>query len=216
MKHPLAIGLTGGVASGKSTVALLFEELGVPVLDADLVAREVVALGSPGLAAIAKHFGAEFLLADGSLDRRRLRERVFADPAALRELETITHPLIRERIRAWRDAQTTPYCMLSAAILVEARMDVLVQRILVVDVPVAAQPGARMLVGRDGVAEALAQQMIAAQAGREQRLARAHDVLDNTGLESALAPQVAQPCTGCTCRWRKKALSPCGRGLGEG
>ena len=188
MKRPLAIGLTGGVASGKSTVALHFERLGAPVLDADQVAREVVALGSPGLAQIAQHFGAEFLLADGSLDRRRMRERVFADPAALRELEAITHPLMRERIRAWRDAQTTPYCMLSAAILVETRMDVLVERILVVDVPVEAQMA--RLVGRDGIAEPLARQMIAAQASREQRLARAHDVLDNTGPESAMAPQV--------------------------
>jgi dephospho-CoA kinase len=188
VKRPLAIGLTGGVASGKSTVALHFERLGAPVLDADLVAREVVALGSPGLAQIAQHFGADFLLADGNLDRRRMRERVFADPAALRELEAITHPLMRERIRAWRDAQATPYCMLSAAILVEARMDVLVERILVVDVPVEAQMA--RLVGRDGIAEPLALQMIAAQASREQRLGRAHDVLDNTGPESAMAAQV--------------------------
>jgi dephospho-CoA kinase len=188
VRHPLAIGLTGGVASGKSTVALLFERLGAPVLDADLVGREVVAPGSPALARIAERFGPAFLLADGGLDRRRMRERVFADPAALRELEAITHPLIRERIRAWRDAQATPYCMLSAAILVEARMDVLVERILVVDVPVEAQLA--RLVGRDGIAEPLARQMIAAQASREQRLARAHDVLDNTGPESGLAPQV--------------------------
>ena len=192
-RHPggtLVIGLTGGIASGKSTVGNLFIELGVPLLDGDHVAREVVAPPSPALAAIAAHFGPDYLLADGSLDRRRLRERVFAEPAARRELEAITHPLIRQRILAWREAQTAPYCILSVAILVESGMNRLVDRILVVDVPRATQ--LERLVTRDGIAEPLAQQMIAAQASRSERLARADDVVDNTRPQQALVSQVAR------------------------
>ncbi len=187
---PLVIGLTGGIASGKSTVGNLFVELSVPLLDGDHVARDVVAPPSTALAAIAAHFGAEYLLADGSLDRRRLRQRVFAEPAARRELEAITHPLIRRRILEWRDAQTAPYCILSVAILVESGMNQLVDRILVVDVPQAAQ--LERLVTRDGIAEPLALQMIAAQASRAERLARADDVVDNIRPQQALAPQVAR------------------------
>lgn len=185
---PLVIGLTGGIASGKSTVGDQFIALGVPLLDGDYVAREVVAPPSPALAAIAAHFGAEYLQPDGTLDRRRLRERVFSDPTARRELEAITHPLIRRRILEWRDAQTAPYCILSVAILVESGMHQLVDRILAVDVPQATQ--LERLVLRDGIAEPLAQQMIAAQASRSQRLARADDVVDNTRPPQSLAPQV--------------------------
>jgi dephospho-CoA kinase len=184
----LVVGLTGGVASGKSTVGELFMQLGAPLLDGDHVAREVVAPPSPALAAIAARFGPEFLMADGSLDRRRLRERVFADAAALRELEAITHPLIRQRILAWHTAQTAPYCILSVALLLEAGMDRLTDRILVVDIPVAAQ--LERLTGRDGIAEALARQMMASQASREQRLGRADDLIDNTRPRNTLWPQV--------------------------
>ena len=190
-RHPdgvLVIGLTGGIASGKSTVGNHFIELDVPLLDGDHVAREVVAPPSPALAAIAERFGPEYLLADGALDRRRLRERVFAEPAARRELEAITHPLIRQRIIAWRNSQTAPYCILSVAILVESGMNQLVDRILVVDVPQATQ--LERLVTRDGIAEPLAQQMIAAQASRTERLARADDVIDNTRPTPQLAAQV--------------------------
>jgi len=190
-RHPgsaLVIGLTGGIASGKSTVGNRFIELGVPLLDGDHVAREVVAPPSPALAAIAGRFGPEYLQADGTLDRRRLRERVFAEPAARRELEAITHPLIRQRIIAWRDSQTASYCILSVAILVESGMHQLVDRILVVDVPQATQ--LERLVTRDGIAEPLAQQMIAAQASRTERLARADDVIDNTRPALHLAAQV--------------------------
>jgi len=182
------VGLTGGIASGKSTVGLLFEGLGVPLLDGDHVAREVVAPPSPALQAIARRFGAEALQADGTLDRRRMRELVFADPAARRDLEAITHPLIRERIAAWRAAQTAPYCILSVAILLESGMDSLVDRILVVDAPEEVQ--LRRLVSRDGIDETLARRMMAAQASRGARLARADDVVDNSLPQQALAPEV--------------------------
>lgn len=174
----LTIGLTGGVASGKSTVQAMFEALGVPVLDADQVAREVVAPGSAALAEIAAEFGEGMLLADGGLDRRRMRERVFGDNDARRRLEAITHPHIRQRMQAWKSAQTAPYCMLSVAILLEAGMRPLVDRVLVIDVPESLQQD-RVRV-RDGITPPLAAQMLAAQLPRDQRLAAADDVLVNT------------------------------------
>jgi len=187
----LTVGLTGGIASGKTLVADAFIALGVPVLDADQVSREVVAPGEPALALIAEAFGAEALQADGTLDRRRMRERVFGNPAELRRLEAITHPAIRRRMRDWRDAQTAPYCMLSVAILVESpRMRELVDRVLVVDVPVELQM--TRLTTRDSVDLALARQMIAAQATREQRLAAADDLIVNDGsVEHTLAAVAA-------------------------
>jgi dephospho-CoA kinase len=182
----LTIGLTGGIASGKTLVGDAFVALGVPVLDADQVARDVVAPGEPALALIAEAFGADALQADGTLDRRRMRERVFGNPAELKKLEAITHPAIRRRMREWRDAQITPYCILSVAILVEApKMRELVDRVLVIDVPVATQMA--RLTARDSVDETLARQMIAAQASREQRLAAADDVIVNAaGVEQTL------------------------------
>lgn len=186
----LTIGLTGGIASGKTLVADAFVERGVPVLDADQVARDVVMPGEPALGEIAETFGAEYLQADGSLDRRKLRQRVFGDPAALKRLEAITHPRIRARMRSWLAAQTTPYCILSVAILVEAGMRPLVDRVLLVDVPVEHQM--RRLTVRDGIEETLARQMIAAQASREQRLAAADDVLVNDGSPEQALARVAE------------------------
>lgn len=186
----LTIGLTGGIASGKSTVQAMFLGLGVPVLDADLVAREVVAPGAPALGEIAQAFGADMLLADGTLDRRRMRERVFADEAERKRLEAITHPHIRQRMQAWKAAQTAPYCMLSVAILVEAGMTSLVDRTLVVDVPEAVQQ--QRLRERDVISAELAAQMLAAQLSREQRLAYADDVLANTGSLETLQACVEQ------------------------
>ncbi|MFT4045487.1 MAG: dephospho-CoA kinase [Solimonas sp.] len=185
----LTIGLTGGIASGKSLVQGLFERLGVPVLDADRVARDVVAPGSPGLREIAAQFGAEFLTAEGALDRRRLREHVFADPAQRKKLEAITHPLIRRQMREWRAGQSGPYCMLSVAILVEAKMHDLVDRVLLVDAPIELQLD--RLVERDRIPEALARQMLAAQTSREARLGAAHDVLLNAGDVAASEAAVA-------------------------
>ena len=184
----LTVGLTGGVASGKSLAAEAFTALGAPVLNADLVAREVVAPGSDGLRRIREQFGAGFLTAAGELDRRKMREHVFADPVARRALEAITHPLIRARLLAFRDAQRTPYCVLDVPILVESGMDALVDRILVVDAPPELQ--VRRLMARDGIGEELARQMLAAQASRDQRLARADDVILNIGAPQAVRDAV--------------------------
>ena len=182
------VGLTGGVASGKSLVSAAFRELGVPVLDADQVSRIVVEPGQPALAEIAAHFGADALLANGQLDRRRMRERVFADPNARRQLEQITHPRIRAYIREWLDAQTAPYCVLENAILFESGMDALVDRVLVVDAPEDVQR--QRLIQRDQVDAALVERMLAAQSPRSLRLERADEVLLNTGSPADTAAAV--------------------------
>ena len=186
----LIVGLTGGVASGKSAIALHFEQLGVPVLDADQVSREVVAPPSPALAEIVQTFGADSLLPDGTLDRRRMRERIFADAKAKQRLEAILHPHMARRMSAWTAAQTTPYCILSIAILIESNMRQLVQRVLVVDAPVETQLA--RLVQRDGISESLAHQMIEAQTSRTTRLAAANDVILNTGPLDESWEQVAK------------------------
>lgn len=186
----LTIGLTGGIASGKTLAADAFLSLGVPLLEGDTVAREVVQPGTPALAQIEAAFGPDYLLPDGTLDRARLRQRVFADPDALRRLEQITHPAIRRRLEQWRDMQTAPYCILSVPILIESGMDALVDRVLVVDV--APETQLRRLLARDGIGETLARQMLAAQASREQRLRHADDVIDNSGSPGQLHAAVAQ------------------------
>lgn len=182
------VGLTGGVASGKSLVSAKFRALGVPVLDADQVSRAVVEPGQPALAEIAAHFGTSVIQPDGQLDRRRLREVVFADADARRRLEQITHPRIREHIRHWMDAQTAPYCMLENAILFESGMDALVDRVLVVDVPEAVQRA--RLMARDGIDAELVERMLAAQSPRALRVDRADDVLVNTGTPDETADTV--------------------------
>jgi len=186
----LTIGLTGGIASGKSHVAKAFIALGVPLLEADDVAREVVAPPSPALGEIATTFGAQMLNKDGTLDRRALREVVFGDPTQLKKLEAITHPAIRKRVADWRAEQTAPYCIYSAAILIEAGMTALVDRVLLVDAPEDVQ--LRRLTARDAASLELAQKMIAAQASRERRLKTAHDVIDNRDERVAVEAQVAR------------------------
>lgn len=182
------IGLTGGVASGKSYAAQLFAELGVPVLEADVVARIVVEPGTPGLAAIVAHYGSTVLQSDGALNRRALREIIFNDTAARRDLEQITHPLIRQYVNQWRSTQSTPYCVYAAAILIEAGFDQTVDRVLVIDTPEAVQ--LRRVQARDGIDAALARQMIAAQATRQRRLSCADDVIDNKDEAQDLRTQL--------------------------
>jgi dephospho-CoA kinase len=190
MPRALTIGLTGGIASGKSLAAAAFTALGVPVLNADQVARDVVARGSPALQRIRERYGTGFINPAGELDRRRMREHVFADPVARRDLERITHPAIRAGLEQWRDAQPGPYCVLDVPILVETGLDSLVDRILVIDAPPEVQVA--RLVARDDVSRTLAEQMLAAQASREQRLARADDVIVNAGPPDVLHKAVRQ------------------------
>lgn len=180
----LVVGLTGGVASGKSTVERAFADLGVPVIDADQVAREVVAPGEPALAAIAERFGEAVLDAEGGLDRSGLRAIVFNDEGARRDLEAITHPAIRERLLAWREALTAPYGVLSAALMVEGGLARLCDRVLVVDAEEAQQR--ERVMARDDVDADMAERMLAAQADRQTRLSAADDVLCNSSDVPAL------------------------------
>jgi len=186
----LTVGLTGGVASGKSTAAGAFLALEVPLLNADQVAREVVAKGGPALAQIREQFGATFLTPAGDLNRPKMRQHVFAHPEARRTLERITHPAIRERMLVWRDAQTAPYCVLDVPILIESGMDTLVDRVLVIDAPEDLQIA--RLRDRDRIRDELARQMLAAQAPRQQRLARADDLIANAGTVAQLCAAVGR------------------------
>jgi dephospho-CoA kinase len=150
----------------------------------------VVAHGTPALKRIREEFGAGFLTAEGELDRAKMRRHVFAQPEARRALEQITHPAIRERLAAWRDAQAGPYCVLDVSILIESGMDALVDRVLVIDAPEDVQVD--RLRERDRLQVELARQMLAAQATRQQRLARADDVIANTGTVAELCAAVAR------------------------
>jgi len=177
------VALTGGVASGKSTVERLFASRGIEIIDADHVAREVVAAGTAGLADIVEIFGTDVLSADGSLDRRAMRERVFADERARRQLEAIIHPRVREVLRQRASEVHSAYGMLVIPLLVESGDYAWVNRVLVVDVPREVQR--ERLLKRDGISRELAEAMLDAQASREQRLAVADDVIDNSAdLES--------------------------------
>lgn len=182
------VGLTGGIASGKTAVADLLIASGVPVLDADQAARDVVEPGTPALDAIIKHFGQDILTAEGALDRAALRTRVFHQPADRKVLESIVHPAVRTAMNDWRARQSAAYCVLAIPLLVESGLQAMVDRVLLVDTPPALQR--QRLMQRDDIDGPLADRMIQAQANRDTRLAVADDVIDNSGPYEALAPQV--------------------------
>ncbi|MEO7323808.1 MAG: dephospho-CoA kinase [Dokdonella sp.] len=186
----LTVALTGGIASGKSAVTERFAALGASVIDADIVARELVAPGSPALAEIVIIFGAAALDASGNLDRRAMRTRVFADSQARAQLDAILHPRVRRELQDRSTAVTGPYALLAIPLLVESGDYSWVDRVLVVDVPRELQR-ARLLM-RDGVSTQLADAMLDAQATREQRLARADDVITNTGSFEDLDVRVTE------------------------
>lgn len=189
-KRHYVIALTGGVASGKSAVAKRFKALGIQVYDADAAAREVVALGTAALAEIEFVFGDEILQHDGSLDRRAMRERVFADTGAREKLEAIVHPRVRAWLRRKVGMDRGRYCVLAIPLLVENRAEYdWIDRALLVDVPEALQ--VERLMRRDEVSDEVARQMLAAQSTREQRLAIADDVIVNDGAKSMLDAEVA-------------------------
>jgi dephospho-CoA kinase len=182
------VGLTGGIASGKSTVARLFADLGVPVIDTDEIARALVAPGEPALTAIVATFGPDFLDARGVLDRGRLRERVFADEHARRRLEGILHPRIEAAMRAACERAGGPYQMLVVPLLFESGFERHVDRTLVVDCPEPLQR--ERLARRDGATPDEAARMLAAQLPRQARRDRADDVVRNDGPLDALRTQV--------------------------
>jgi dephospho-CoA kinase len=188
MGRRLRIGLTGGIASGKSTVAQRFAELGIPVVDADVAAREVVAPGTPGLARVIERFGPSILAEIGELDRRALRQLVFKDPASRLDLEAILHPLIREAMERSAEAAAGPYLVMVIPLLVESGSRGRVDRILVVDVDDAAQ--LRRVQARDGGSLDQVRAILASQVSRAARLAAADDVLLNDGTVTDLRQAV--------------------------
>ncbi len=186
------VGLTGGIGSGKSTVVRMFGDLGVHWVDADDVAREVVEPGTPALASIAEHFGQDILQANGALDRARLREIVFREPAEREWLEALLHPVIREElIRQLHPEQyTLPYVLLVSPLLLETDQHALVDQVLVVDVPVETQIDRTM--ARDDNPRDQVERIIAAQMPRDKRLERADHVIDNNRPKDEVARQVRE------------------------
>ena len=188
MGRRLLIGLTGGIASGKSTVAQRFMDLDVPVIDADVAARAVVAPGKPGFEQVISRFGPAIVAANGELDRRALRELVFSDPDSRRDLEVILHPLIRADMDRSAAAAVGPYIVMAIPLLIEGGSRDRVDRILVVDVDEAVQ--LQRVMARDRCSLDEAQAILAAQAPRSARLAVADDVLPNTGTVTDLRQAV--------------------------
>jgi dephospho-CoA kinase len=186
-----AVGLTGGIGSGKSTVADCFAALGVPVIDTDVVARELTAPGGATLEAIRKAFGETVMQAEGNLDRAALRHLVFSDAGARRRLEAILHPRIRQAVEQALAKLTTPYALIVIPLLVEtgAYRGVL-NRVLVVDCPEEKQIA--RVKARSGLAEEEVKAILAAQVSRAERRAAADDILLNTGSPEALCAEVEQ------------------------
>lgn len=176
------LGLTGGIGSGKSAISAMFEELGIQVVDADIVAREVVEPGSVGLTKITAHFGDEILTTDGSLDRAKLRAIIFADESQKQWLNNLLHPLIRESMLAQLQQATSQYVILVAPLLFENGLDKFCDHTLLIDVPVEVQ--ITRTTARDNISVELAKQIIASQMPRADKQQKATDTLDNNRLLS--------------------------------
>ena len=187
--RPFCVALTGGIASGKSECARRFAALGASVVDADDVARELVAPGMPALDEIAAAFGAHMLDSTGALERAEMRTLVFGDAAARKKLEAILHPRVRAAMRSRAEATTGPYALLVIPLYVESGGYDFVDRVCVVDLPRDVQLA--RAIARDRMTSSLAEAMLDAQATREQRLAIANDVIDNHGAPDALDAQIA-------------------------
>lgn len=185
------VGLTGGIGSGKSEVTRAFAALGVPVADADLAAHAVTAKGTPGHAMVIEAFGTECIASDGELDRAWLRRKVFGDPEARRHLEAMLHPLIGKRLRDEIAGWESAYGILAVPLLLErGNVLPLVARVLVVDCPEDEQ--VRRVMQRSGLAAVDVRAIMATQLARHERLARADDIVDNSGPREAVPPQVAR------------------------
>lgn len=189
MRPALVIGITGGIGSGKTTVANLFVDLGVPVIDADDLARQVVARGEPGHEEIVKDFGSEILDESGELDRRKIREHVFSDPDKRARLEAIVHPRVYALMTQQLDDLECPYAIVVVPLLVETGGRDIVDRVLVVDSPEELQ--IERTLRRDGTTREGVERILAAQVDRRSRLAAADDVIVNAASEPELEGEVA-------------------------
>lgn len=184
----LRIGLTGGIGSGKSTVCNIFRELGAPIIDSDVIARELVAPGAEALKQIAVLFGQQVLQEDGQLDRKQMRELVFSNQASREQMESILHPLIRQEMERQINLLNTPYVILAIPLLLEKGWQQQLDRVLVVDCSVELQR--QRALKRDGSSEQTIDQIIASQIQRDARIAAADDLINNSGSHHALREQV--------------------------
>ena len=184
------VGLTGGIGSGKTTIAAIFAELGAEIINADLLARTAVSPGTKALTSITKRFGKEILRQDGSLDRRKLREVVFKNKGELKWLEKLIHPLIAELLIQNIYSATSPYVILESPLLIETQQKELVDRILVVDLDEATQLNRSM--ERDGSSEEVIRAIISAQIPRSKRLKAADDIVDNSKSLAEVRQKVIQ------------------------
>ena len=182
------VALTGGIGSGKSTVADSFSRLGITVVDADVIARQVVEPGQPALSTITEHFGNEILLQDGTLNRRVLREKIFSSPAEKQWLNALLHPLIHQRTQTEINQALSPYVLWVVPLLIENNLQQKADRVLVVDVSPEVQIA--RTIARDKVSREHVQQILAAQATREARLSAADDVINNDGGTEQVAAHV--------------------------
>ena len=187
---PFTVALTGGIGSGKTTIANAFAALGVDIIDADVIAREVVQPGSPALQAIARRHGESILTAEGTLYRARLREIIFRQPQEKNWLNQLLHPLINARTHQLKALATSPYVLWVVPLLVENGLQHQADRVLVVDVDEDTQLARTRQ--RDGVSLSQARSILAAQASRQQRLACADDIIDNSGTPEQVLPRVAE------------------------
>ena len=188
-QQPFVVGLTGGIGSGKSAATAYFEKLGIDIVDADEVARDVVAPGSKGLKEIVNRFGNNILLEDGNLNRATLREKVFSDINEKNWLNNLLHPLIRLRMQHLIGESTSPYCILSVPLLVENKLTEMCNYVVVVDCPETMQ--LERALKRDGSTEETIRNIMASQATRNERIEAADTVLDNSTTLSALSAQIA-------------------------
>lgn len=184
----LVVGLTGGIGSGKSTVATLFAERHVPIIDTDIIAREVTQPGQAAFTSIVKHFGSAILLQDGKLNRQLLRETVFKEAKQRIWLENLLHPIIRKKMEQQIHETQAAYCLVIIPLLFEVEFYSIINRILVVDAPEDLQIA--RAVARDNASQAEIEAILKTQASRKDRLSRAHDVIINDGKLEDLAPQV--------------------------
>lgn len=187
---PYTIALTGGIGSGKTTIANAFAALGVDIIDADVIAREVVEPGTPALKAIVQRHGESILTAEGTLYRARLREIIFQQPQEKNWLNQLLHPLINARTQQLKLLATSPYVLWVVPLLVENGLQHQADRVLVVDVDAETQ--LQRTQQRDGISLHQAKNILAAQASREQRLACADDIIDNSGTPEQALSHVAE------------------------
>jgi len=184
----LKIGLTGGIGSGKSTVAAIFETQGIPVIDTDNISHNLVLPGKPCLEKIIGYFGNNILQADGSLDRAKLRNEVFNNPDSKKQLEKIMHPIVIKEMQDQARAVIAPYCILAIPLLIETQLQHSVDRILVVDLSEELQ--LKRVQERSKLSPNEIKAIMKTQSSREERRIHAHDIIDNSGDISRLKPQV--------------------------